>query len=557
MHGASLIDLIGLKEGLYTIKISLGNPKQEFEVIVDSGSFLLWIPSEECNSCYYSNNKFKYKSSQTFSKTEQSYNLNYISGKVSGNVSKDGISLNNGLLIPKFSFLLSDVVDAPVKVDGILGFARKYLNYPEDFSIMEQLLKNNIIERKIFSQKISESKNKANIKSNKEDDLSRYALKKEISAVDENIGEKIYSKNSKFFIGDFPEEIKANMNNYSTCKAVNENHSVAMFWTCNLSALIFKRNLKTISRNSNKNNNENNESYKNKIDMEFEQKLFNGKLFLDADLEEPLKKPLPAIFDTGSNVILAPPHYSEAFKNIFFAKAINNKKCISIQDYSGSYGFSCNENIDFENDLPNILFKFDNEKIYEISNKFLFNFENGKFIFKIVFAHVPGNGWLLGQPFLKNYHMVFDYEADNIGFFTDNKGNENESIFVENDKNEIDLILQQKENNFTIDNENNNNHYEYEGKVYDINLIRSNKLIYEKFEKVAFENKNDYLEKENGNNAKFEFNGVHVLIGVCSSIILCVLVIFVMRTLVKKCTIASIVRKEQNGNYLYIFYMIK
>jgi len=209
----------------------MGNPKQEFEVLVDSGSFLLWLPSEECNSCSYSNNKFKFKSSQTFSKTEKSYNLNYISGKVSGSVSKDGISLSNGLLISNFSFLLSDVVDAPVKVDGIMGFARKYSNYPEDFSIMEQLKKNKIIERKIFSQKIIyESKNIFN--KNKEDDLSKYAVKKEISSdIDERLAEKVHSKNSKFFIGDFPEEIKSNMKNYSTCKAETENQSVAMFWT--------------------------------------------------------------------------------------------------------------------------------------------------------------------------------------------------------------------------------------------------------------------------------------------------------------------------------------
>ncbi len=512
MHGSSLLDLIGLKEGLYTIRVSLGNPKQEFEVIIDSGSFLLWIPSDECKNCYYSKNKFKWKSSQSFSKTLKSYDLKYISGKVSGRVSIDGISLNNGLTIPNFNFLLSDVVDAPVKVDGIMGFARKYNNYPEDFSIMEQLKKNKIIEKKIYSQKIS--------------------------SLEINVNEDKTNDNfpkSKFYIGDLPDEIKNKMENYSTCKAVDDNKKVTTFWSCNLSALIFKRNIKSI-------NNRNKIVDKdNKSNLNFEEKLFNGKNFINADTEIGTSSfPTPAIFDTGSNVILAPPHYSETFKNIFFGLAIKNGKCISLQDYSGSYGFRCNEDIDFEKDFPKILFKFDNDKIYEISNKFLFNLENNKYIFKIVFSYVPGNGWLLGQPFLKSYHMVFDYEQDNIGFYTDNKSNLDETL-VRNEKNEIEILLG--------DNSKNDfKKYEYEGKVYDLNLIRQKNLIYEKFGKLN----NQILQDEDFKN----LNGINILIGVIITIMAFVIVIYFMRKFVDKCNRDSIIQKEINGNkdsYYIIF----
>jgi len=531
IHGASLIDLIGLKEGLYTIEISLGNPKQEFEVIVDSGSFLLWIPSDDCKNCYYSNNKFKWKSSETFYKTDKSYNLNYISGKVSGNVSKDQISLMNGLTFPNFNFLLSDFVDAPVKVDGILGLARKYSNYPEDFSFMDQLLKNKVINKKIFSQKIIEEnkikiiKNFDNKIKTGEDELSIYPLKNETYENSENTenNQRIFNSNSKFYIGDLPDEIKLNLENYSTCKAINNNIHVEVFWACNLEALFFKR------KNNIEKLNNTNFNLTNSINRPLEDKIFNGHYFINADSDEKHKKePTPAIFDTGSNVILSPPHYSDVFYNIFFLKTLKNGKCISLKDYSGSYGFQCNDTINFQDDFPSILFKFDNEKIYEIHNKFLFNFENSKYTFKIIFAHVPGNGWLLGQPFLKNFHMVFNKQDDNIGFYSDNHINLKET-YEKEDINQ-NVVFQEDYNKKYIQNE----FYEYGGKVYDFKSIQNKYLNYEiEISEVA----TDKEIKGNFENTTKDLKSLLFLMGAISILILFVLLIYKFRKYKRGCYI--------------------
>lgn len=474
------------------MKISLGNPQQEFEVIIDSGSYLLWIPSDECSNCYYSNNKFNTKFSKTLKRTAKSYNLNYISGKVSGNVSQDVVSLANGLALSGFNFLLSNIVDAPVKVDGIIGFARRYQNYPDDFSLMEQLYKNKIIERKIFAQKILDS-DLLDTNNPQNTDDSRFILTPSISTVDES--RKTINTNSKFYIGDLPEEVKINHANFTTCKSLNTPSSVANFWSCGLTGLLFRKKFS-------------NKSIENKNNQD---EIFKNRNFINADEEynknssEGSNHITPAIFDTGSNVILAPPHYSEAFKRVFFAKAIKKGKCISLQDYSGSYGFQCHNDVSFENDFPQILFKFDNGKIYEISNKLLFTYDDTKYTFKIIFAHVPGNGWLLGQPFLKNFLMVFDYENDSIGFYTDNTNEPNNAA-----------------NNYV-------NESKLKGKFYNEAYIQNNNLIYEQLGHKSSD-VNNYTY-----NTQDQLSGFEIFLVILSTCVFSMSIVFIIRFFVKKC----------------------
>lgn len=351
--GASLLELTQLREGLYTIRLSLGSPAKEFEVIVDTGSFLLWIPSEECKNCLNSN-KLDISNS-SLHKTNNKVKIGYITGKVEGHLAHDKLILGS-LNVPKFRFLLTDIVDAPVPVDGILGLSRKYVKYDYSYSLIDSLYKQGKIKKKMFSQKISED--------------------------DE----------SKFYLGEFAAEIAQNMNDYSFCQAINNNIKVETYWTCTLKKVLVSK--KTGDKIINTNENEQN------------------------ILLELTKTDSPAIFDTGANAILAPPYLYEHFRDYYFKELIEQKLCSLLEDYRDNTGFRCNDDIDFDI-LPKLYFVFDNNYTYEIHPKYLFvNNWNGK-LFRIIFSNVPGNGWLLGTPFLKQYHMVFNHDDDTIGFYKD------------------------------------------------------------------------------------------------------------------------------------------
>ena len=105
--------------------ISVGTPPKDFRILFDTGSSNLWLPSSQCNICngknqYNNFNSISYKSSNHF------FEINYVSGIVSGFISEDTIKIG-GIQINNQSF--AEIVDPSglgdlftlSKFDGILG----------------------------------------------------------------------------------------------------------------------------------------------------------------------------------------------------------------------------------------------------------------------------------------------------------------------------------------------------------------------------------------------------------------------------------------------------
>jgi hypothetical protein len=347
------MDLLKMGDGLFSIKLSLGNPSKEFEVILDTGSFLLWIPSSECHNCFRNKNSLDVRGSKSLIKSKDTLEVRYLSGGISGNVSFENLKIGKKFNLNKFKFLLSDKIDAPVSVDGIIGLSRVYKKYDPSFSLIDSLFKSGMIKRKMFSQKIDE------------DNL----------------------ENSKFSIGNLPKEISEDLSNFTKCNVIKDRYSVDSFWSCNLKNVLF------MNRNSNI----------------LDNKAFDFTVHSDSESK-------PAIFDTGSNVIIAPSEYFDKFKNLFFKDLIDNKSCNLLEDYYDSQSFRCSKNVDF-NSFPVLKFVFDNNYAYELDIKSLFVSNINGYLFRIIFGNVPGSGWLLGQPFLKQFHVVFDHDDNTVGLY--------------------------------------------------------------------------------------------------------------------------------------------
>ncbi|KAG2175115.1 hypothetical protein INT44_007593 [Umbelopsis vinacea] len=82
----------------YYMPISLGTPMQNFSVVVDTGSSVLWVPDQTCgNVCVRAPDSFKSQKSSTF-KQDKSTNLQayYGSGSAHGIMGVDTLSLNGG-----------------------------------------------------------------------------------------------------------------------------------------------------------------------------------------------------------------------------------------------------------------------------------------------------------------------------------------------------------------------------------------------------------------------------------------------------------------------------
>ncbi|XP_010415027.1 PREDICTED: aspartic proteinase-like [Camelina sativa] len=106
--------------------IGIGTPSQEFEVIFDTGSSNLWVPSSKCYfslACYL-HPKYKSTKSKTYTKNGKTCTITYGSGLISGFFSEDNVKV--GDLVVKNQEFIEATSEGSLsfllgKFDGLLG----------------------------------------------------------------------------------------------------------------------------------------------------------------------------------------------------------------------------------------------------------------------------------------------------------------------------------------------------------------------------------------------------------------------------------------------------
>jgi len=132
----------------YFSDITIGNPPQEFKVVMDTGSSNLWVPSAECGSiaCYL-HSKYDHSSSSTYKKNGSEFEIRYGSGELSGYVSKDTVTIGDLTIKDQ---LFAEATSEPGlafafgRFDGILGLGYDTISVngipPPFYSMLDQKL---------------------------------------------------------------------------------------------------------------------------------------------------------------------------------------------------------------------------------------------------------------------------------------------------------------------------------------------------------------------------------------------------------------------------------
>lgn len=140
---------------LLTGPITAGTPPQQFNVIFDTGSSNLWLPSKKCTNCGL-HPKYNSAASSTYVANGTSFYIRYGSGPVSGFLSQDSVGWG-GLNVQQQLFAeITDVTGLGLaysvgKFDGILGMAWQSISIDGIPTVFEELLAQGLVNQGVFS----------------------------------------------------------------------------------------------------------------------------------------------------------------------------------------------------------------------------------------------------------------------------------------------------------------------------------------------------------------------------------------------------------------------
>lgn len=138
----------------YYGEISLGTPSQTFEVIFDTGSSNLWIPSKQCSSwaCKL-HTKYDSSKSSSYQSNGTEFKIQYGSGSVSGFLSQDILSWGSNSIPITFAEVTkeSGVSFIMGKFDGIFGLGWPSISVDGVKPPFQQLWESGKLNKNVFS----------------------------------------------------------------------------------------------------------------------------------------------------------------------------------------------------------------------------------------------------------------------------------------------------------------------------------------------------------------------------------------------------------------------
>jgi hypothetical protein len=341
------LPLINSNNDEMIVNLCLGTPKQCFNVLVDSGSFYLWVADKNSINTPDVINKFDSSNSSTFIDYKKSYSLRYGTGSANGNICSDVLSLGKNTTLSNLNFILVNSEEGHSELDGILGMGYYYDDFEYNalkFSIIDRLYDEKLITRKLFTQKYTDD------------------------------------KKGLMVIGDMPEEILNDMGNYGYCPAIKSKGKLKNpRWECILKATFY--------------------GYSN-------ENLSSGNL---------QKIETEALFDTGTNLILVPLNYLKNLFTTYFKDLANRGDCKLSGGEDAFYSIICSRYANLFS-LPPLNFIFGDWILRMNTLELFYRYPDNTIRFGLV-SNLEMNMWIFGEPLLKKFHMVFDKDNDQIGFY--------------------------------------------------------------------------------------------------------------------------------------------
>uniref|UniRef100_A0A452FHP5 Pregnancy-associated glycoprotein-4 n=1 Tax=Capra hircus TaxID=9925 RepID=A0A452FHP5_CAPHI len=138
---------------LYMGNITIGTPPQEFQVVFDTGSSDLWVPSSFCTILACATQaRFRHLQSSTFRLTNRTFRITYGSGGLKGVVAHDTVRIGNLVSTDQpFGLTLKEYGFAHITFDGVLGLNYPNISYSGAIPIFDKLKNEGAISEPVFA----------------------------------------------------------------------------------------------------------------------------------------------------------------------------------------------------------------------------------------------------------------------------------------------------------------------------------------------------------------------------------------------------------------------
>ncbi|RXN20202.1 renin-like protein [Labeo rohita] len=155
-NGTAPTPLINYLDTQYFGEISIGSPAQMFNVVFDTGSANLWVPSHSCSPLYtacFTHNRYDASRSLTHIYNGTGFSIQYASGNVRGFLSEDVVVVGGIPVVQVFAeaTALPAIPFIFAKFDGVLGMGYPDVAIDGITPVFDRIMSQHVLKQNVFS----------------------------------------------------------------------------------------------------------------------------------------------------------------------------------------------------------------------------------------------------------------------------------------------------------------------------------------------------------------------------------------------------------------------